>query len=155
MVTIADVRRGALAALRPPPRLRLSEWIERTIVLPDDVSALPGRVRLWTWQRAIADCFTDPAVERITLQKPARCGFATLLTAAVGYFATDDPSPILCVLPTECPNSRHRRSRRLRGRRRGQPGPARRKAHAELPKPQNLHRLDAIARRDLARRARL
>jgi phage terminase large subunit GpA-like protein len=24
-----------------------------------------------------------------------------LLTAAVGYFATDDPSPILCVLPTE------------------------------------------------------
>jgi len=47
------------------------------------------------------DCFTDPAVERITLQKPARCGFSTLLTAALGYFATDDPSPILCVLPTE------------------------------------------------------
>jgi phage terminase large subunit GpA-like protein len=101
MVTIADVRRRALAALRPPPRLRLSDWIERNVILPDDVSALPGRVRLWPHQREIADAITDPLIERITLVKPARCGFTTLLTAAIGYFVVDDPCPVLCVLPTE------------------------------------------------------
>jgi hypothetical protein len=28
-------------------------WIENNIVLPQDASALPGRVRLWPYQRAI------------------------------------------------------------------------------------------------------
>ena len=94
-------RRRALAALRPPPRLNLSTWIEQNIVLPDDVSALPGKVRLWPHQREIADAITDPLVERITIVKPARAGFTTLLTAAIGYFVTDDPCPILALLPTE------------------------------------------------------
>ena len=49
--SLASVRRRALAALIPPPRLHLSEWIEREIVLPEGTSALPGRVRLWPYQR--------------------------------------------------------------------------------------------------------
>ena len=48
---LAEVRRRALAALIPPPRLHLSEWIEQNIVLPEGTSALPGRVRLWAYQR--------------------------------------------------------------------------------------------------------
>jgi hypothetical protein len=44
---LVQLRRNALRSLIPPPRLRLSEWIEREIVLPEGVSALPGRVRLW------------------------------------------------------------------------------------------------------------
>ena len=42
---IPNIRRRALASLIPPPRLRLSEWIEANIVLPEGVSALPGPVR--------------------------------------------------------------------------------------------------------------
>jgi hypothetical protein len=49
-----------------PPRLHLSEWIEREIVLPEGTSALPGRVRLWPNQREIADAISDPEIERIT-----------------------------------------------------------------------------------------
>ena len=101
MTTVAAVRARALAALRPPPRLALSAWIEANIVLPDDVSALPGKVRLWPHQREIADAITDPLIERITIVKPARAGFTTLLTAAIGYFAADDPCPVLALLPTE------------------------------------------------------
>ncbi len=49
--------------MRPPPRLRFSAWIEQHLLLPDGVSALPGPVRLWPYQRAIADAIGDPAIE--------------------------------------------------------------------------------------------
>jgi phage terminase large subunit GpA-like protein len=95
-MTLAEIRARALSSLIPPPRLRLSEWIEREIVLPDGVSALPGRVRLWPYQRKIADAITDPACERVTLLKPTRVGFTCLLTSAIVYHVVEDPAPILC-----------------------------------------------------------
>jgi hypothetical protein len=48
-VDLAAVRRAALCAFIPPPKLALSGWIERNINLPADVSALPGSVRLWPY----------------------------------------------------------------------------------------------------------
>jgi phage terminase large subunit GpA-like protein len=101
MVEIADIRRRAFAALIPPPRLHLSEWIEANIRLPEGVSALPGPVRLWPYQLEIADAISDPTIERVTLVKPARLGFTTLLTSAIGSYAVNEPAPILAVLPTE------------------------------------------------------
>ena len=52
-------------------------------------------------QVGIADAISDPAIERITMVKPVRVGFTTLLTAAIGSFVANDPAPILCLLPTE------------------------------------------------------
>jgi phage terminase large subunit GpA-like protein len=95
------VRTEALLALKPPPRLPLSRWIESNLRLPEDVSALPGDVRLWSFQRGIADAMTDPTIERVTLVKSVRVGLSTLLTATVGSFAANEPSPILLLLPTE------------------------------------------------------
>jgi hypothetical protein len=40
-------------------------------------------------------------IERITLVKPVRMGFTTLLTGTVGHFVANDPAPILALLPTE------------------------------------------------------
>jgi len=91
----------AKRAWTPPPRLKLSEWIESTVVLPDGVSALPGPVRLWPFQREIADAIGDPAIERVSLVKPVRVGFTTLLTSALASFVANDPAPILAVLPTD------------------------------------------------------
>jgi phage terminase large subunit GpA-like protein len=48
-----------------------------------------------------ADAFTDPAIERVTLVKSVRVGLSTLLTATVGSFVANEPSPILLLLPTE------------------------------------------------------
>lgn len=101
MATIETVRREALRALIPPPRLRLSEWIEDNITLPEGVSAQPGPVRLWPFQREIADAIGDPLIERVTLVKPVRVGFTTLLTSAVASFVANEPAPILCLLPAE------------------------------------------------------
>jgi len=99
--TLADIRRQALAALIPPPRLALSAWIERTLRLPEGVSALPGEVRLWPYQREIADAIGDPEIERVTLVKSVRVGFTTLLTGALASYVANEPAPILALLPTE------------------------------------------------------
>jgi phage terminase large subunit GpA-like protein len=74
-VRLADVRRHALRSLVPPPRVALSAWIEQNIRLPEGVSALPGAVRLWPYQREIADAISDPEIERVTMVKAARLGF--------------------------------------------------------------------------------
>ena len=94
-------RRAALAQLLPPPRLPLSEWIERNVFLSDDVSAQPGPVRLWPPQRGIADAIGDLSIERVTVVKPVRVGYTTLLTGALASFVANDPAPILVVLPTD------------------------------------------------------
>ena len=41
-------------------------------MLPDGVSALPGPVRLWPFQREIADAIGDAEIGRVTLVKPVR-----------------------------------------------------------------------------------
>ena len=83
MDSLARARREALAALLPPPAIPLSDWIEMNMRLPQGVSAQPGGVRLWPYQREIADAIGDRAIERVTLVKSARLGFTTLLTGAI------------------------------------------------------------------------
>ena len=101
MTSLVQIRRAALEALRPPPKLALSAWIERHLVLSEGTSALPGRVRLWPYQRGIADAIGDPAIERVSLVKATRVGFTTLLSGAIGSFVTNEPCPVLVLLPTE------------------------------------------------------
>ncbi|WP_338661146.1 terminase gpA endonuclease subunit [Pararoseomonas sp. SCSIO 73927] len=99
--SLMRLRWEALAHLRPPPRLRLSQWMESTLKLPDTVSAIPGPVRLFPYQREIADALTDPEVERVTLVKSVRLGFTTLLSGLIAHHAANDPAQVLALLPTE------------------------------------------------------
>ncbi len=98
---LVDIERRARAALTPPPRLPLSDWLESHVVLPADVSALPGPVRLYPFQRGIADAIGDPAIERVTLVKAVRVGLSTLMAGAAASFVANEPSPMLMLLPTE------------------------------------------------------
>ena len=88
---------GAEAA----PAATSEPWIEANLRLPEGTSALPGPVKLWPYQRGIADAIGDPEIERVTLVKSVRVGFTTLLSAAVGNFVANEPCPVLCLLPTE------------------------------------------------------
>ena len=101
MPEIAALRRAALAELRPVELLPLSAWLPRTLRLPGGLAASPGPIRLWKFQQGIADAMTDPAIERVTVQKGARLGYSTLLVGAIAYFARAEPSSVLCVLPTD------------------------------------------------------
>ena len=101
MAALSDDRAYALRSLIPPPRLNLADWIEQNLVLPEGTSALPGRVRLWPFQRAIASAISDPMIERLTLIKGVRLGFTTLLTGAIGAYVANEPAAILALLPTD------------------------------------------------------
>lgn len=91
----------AWGALRPAPRVRLSTWIEAHLRLPHGVTAVPGPMRLWPYQREIADVMGDPDVERVTIVKPVRVGYTTLLSAVIASYVANDPAPILVLMPTE------------------------------------------------------
>jgi phage terminase large subunit GpA-like protein len=101
MTTFRAVCRRASRSLIPPPRLKLSEWMEKTVVLPEGDNAQPGRLKLLSYQREIADCISDPTIERVTLLKAARIGFSLLAASAIAYFVANDPAAILVLLPTE------------------------------------------------------
>lgn len=101
MVEVLDLRRAALAALRPPPKLDLATWTEANVYLPSATTAEPGRIRLWPHQRQIATSIGDPGVPRVSVLKAARVGYSQLLVAALGHYAVNDPGPTLVVLPAE------------------------------------------------------
>jgi phage terminase large subunit GpA-like protein len=89
----------------------LAKWIEANVILPEGLCAKPGRMKLWPYQREIADCIGDPSIERVTLVKAARIGFSVLVAAAVGHFTTNDPSPVICRLRTAVTSWRRTSSR--------------------------------------------
>lgn len=101
METIERVRRAALRSLIPPQRIPLAQWMEANIRLPESVSAVSGKLQLWPPQIGIANAISDPEIERITLVKPVRVGFTTLLSGTIASYVANEPSPILVLLPTE------------------------------------------------------
>lgn len=96
-----ELRRDALALLRPPPPVDLAEWAEATISLPAAIAAVPGRIRLTPLQRGIARSMGDPDAPRVTILKSARTGYSTLLGAYIAYRASNAPGALLAVLPAE------------------------------------------------------
>ena len=81
--------------------MKLSTWIERNVELPEGFVAQSGRMKLFAYQREIADAIGDPEIERVTVQKAARVGYTALLVGAIGYWCVKEPGPILCLLPVE------------------------------------------------------
>jgi phage terminase large subunit GpA-like protein len=90
---------GTDAALRPPPKLTLSEWADKYFRLSGS-SADAGKWHTRPYQRGIMDAITNPAVERVSVIKSARVGWTQMMNATIGYFIDWDACPILVVQPT-------------------------------------------------------
>ena len=52
----------------------LSRWIEANVRLPAGVTADPGPIKLYPYQRGIADAVADPKIERVSVLKSPRIG---------------------------------------------------------------------------------
>src|SRR5262245_28885348 len=101
MFKISALVSEALALLRPPPKVKNSEWAEKYFVLPEGSSAVPGRFRLWSYQRDIIDAIGDPDIERVTVQKSARIGYTKLLMAGIAAQADTNPCAMILLVPTD------------------------------------------------------
>lgn len=94
-----QLRQARRQALRPPPKLTLSEWANTYAQLSKETSAETGQFTAFPYQNGIMDAVTDPAVETITVMKGARVGYTKILDNIVGYYLDQDPSPIMVVQP--------------------------------------------------------
>ncbi|WP_107339772.1 phage terminase large subunit family protein [Agrobacterium pusense] len=97
---IEAVRKKAIQALRPPPKIALADWIEANIFLPAAASATPGRMRLWKFQRGWCEAVDNPDIERITIMKGARIGYTQWLSATISSWVANSPAPIIALQPT-------------------------------------------------------
>ncbi|CAI3579049.1 terminase, large subunit [Clostridium neonatale] len=98
----SDWIRTSLKVLKPPERLKVSEWANKYRVLDSKTSAEPGR---WQTMRTpylqgIMDSFNDVDVEEIIFVKPTQVGGTESLNNMLGYVIMQDPSPTLIVYPT-------------------------------------------------------
>jgi phage terminase large subunit GpA-like protein len=85
-----------LAAIKPPPRLTASQWVEANIFLPPGQNETePGRVKFERrpYLREILDRMTDPQARDIVFVAPTRIGKTFLLRMAWAYGIAADPGP--------------------------------------------------------------
>lgn len=88
--------------LKPPPKLTVSSWADQYRRLSPEAAAEPGQ---WNtaraeYQRGILDAFADPNFDTVVVMTSAQVGKTEILNNVVGYFVSQDPSPILVVQPT-------------------------------------------------------
>lgn len=89
-------------ALKPPPKLTVSEWADSNRKLSPESSAEVGawHTSRAEYQREILDAVSDPSVESVTIMSCAQVGKTEILLNLIGYHIHQDPSPILLVQPT-------------------------------------------------------
>lgn len=103
MKTHDPFTKGLLDALKPRPRLTMSQWAEENIYLSPERSFAPGPFRIGdaAYQRGMMDAISDPSIHTVVYMTSSQVGKTTFLAAAQGYFCEGDPAPQLCVLPTQ------------------------------------------------------
>ena len=89
-------------AFRPPERLTVSEWAVRHRRLSPEGSAFTGRFRLESapYQAEPMEAVNDPEVQSVVLQWASQTGKTEILNNIVGFFISEEPSPMLVLQPT-------------------------------------------------------
>lgn len=89
-------------ALKPVPKITVSEWADTYRMLSRESSAEPGRWKTSRaeYQREIMDSFTSPDIWKIIVKSAAQIGKSDIMNNVVGRFAHLDPAPILMIQPT-------------------------------------------------------
>ena len=93
---------AAEKALKPPPKLTVSQWADSYRQLSSESSAEAGR---WStsraeYQRGMRDAVSDISVETVVLMTGAQIGKTELINNVVGFHIHQDPAPMLVVQPT-------------------------------------------------------
>ena len=85
--------------LTPPERVHPMAWIERNVFLPRTVSPMPGRVRIYPYQREPLDAMFDPTVREVVLCWGTQLGKSAIWQWLIPYYARTNPVPVMVVTP--------------------------------------------------------
>lgn len=96
------LQRALQRGIKPPPKLKVSEWADRERRLSPEASAEPGK---WhtdraPFQREIMDAVNDIFTYRIVVMCSAQVGKTEILLNTLGYYMENDPAPTLFIQPT-------------------------------------------------------
>jgi phage terminase large subunit GpA-like protein len=92
---------GLMDHWAPPPSLKLDQWADENIVLPEAQNARPGHYRTWPYLREPLDSIGAKTPEYVSIIKPSRVGFTKGLMIAVAAMAAADPCSIGLLVPVD------------------------------------------------------
>ena len=100
---VSQYQKDALAYLRPPEDISVSEWAEKYRVLDSKSSALPGpwRNEKTPYLVGVMDEFCNFDTEEIVFVKPTQVGGTECLQNMLGWVIQQDPSPTMVVYPSD------------------------------------------------------
>jgi hypothetical protein len=86
----------------PPADLTVEQWADERLILPREMAAEPGPMRLarTPYLRQIFADLADPRVEQLDLMFGTQLGKSTALIALMAYVVDHEPAPIMLVQPT-------------------------------------------------------
>lgn len=89
-------------ALKPPPKLSVSQWADSFRKLSPESSAEVGawHTSRAEYQREILDAVSDPSIDSVVIMSCAQVGKTEILLNLIGYHIHQDASPILLIQPT-------------------------------------------------------
>jgi phage terminase large subunit GpA-like protein len=97
--------------LIPPPAEALSVWAEKHFRLSREYSNRSGPLRLYGWQKAIFDAFTDRSVREVVVMSGTQLCKSLLLQVALAYVIAVEPGPVLLVQPKDSAAKRFSKKR--------------------------------------------
>lgn len=101
---LAGVRRRSMARWAPPPRLTVSQFADKELVVAvGPLSGTRWKTDLAPYQRGIMDAFHEPGVEVVAVRGSSQWGKTACACNLVAYHIAHDPCPILVVEPTVDP----------------------------------------------------
>ena len=100
---VAPYQKAALESLKPPENITVSEWAEKYRVLDSKSSAMPGPWRndKTPYLAGIMDELCNYETEEIIFVKPSQVGGTEALLNMLGWAIQQDPSPTMCVYPSD------------------------------------------------------
>jgi phage terminase large subunit GpA-like protein len=99
---IQELLNDSIVALKPPPRLSVSEWADKYRILSPEASAMPGKwlTGIAEFQRGIMNAVNEPGIDTVVAKTSSQVGKTEIINNIVGFIISQDPSPILVLQPT-------------------------------------------------------
>lgn len=95
------IARVKAACLRPPPDLTVSQWADRYRFLSSESAAEHGKWTTLPFQRGPFDAISDGRVYRVVIKSATQMLKTEAILNSIGYFAHQDPGPILVLQPRD------------------------------------------------------
>lgn len=88
--------------MKPPPKLTVSQWADQFRKLSSESSAEPGQWRTSRNEpmRGVMDALNEPLTHTVISMTSSQVGKTEAINNAIGFFMSQDPSPILLMQPT-------------------------------------------------------